>query len=350
MWVVVNSLVLIKCALSRQWGGLWLGRWALLFALLQGQLGWSETLPVPAASMAEFCTTLPRPEYAGLQRIPSGDDWFETYRLAPGVTAIYEPHQWQEVISYLIEGTERALLFDTGNGIGDIAGVVRRLTALPVSVLNSHTHYDHVGGNFAFTTIYAMDTAFTRARQAGHDTRDIAVEVSPAALCRPLPVGVTPENHRGRPFQVSSFIVEGSVLQLGQRQLEVMQVPGHTPDSIVLIDREAGLMWTGDSFYEGPIWLHAPETDLAAYGASVAKLAAMVPDLQALLPAHNTPWVAPSALLDLQRAWLETQAGEAEALVQGDGLVQYRVPGISRFSFLLRADSLESAAASHQNR
>jgi len=64
----------------------------------------------PATSMAEFCTRLPRPAYATLEGVPYASDWFELYRVAPGVTAIYEPYQWQEVISYLIEGSDQALL------------------------------------------------------------------------------------------------------------------------------------------------------------------------------------------------------------------------------------------------
>ena len=54
----------------------------------------------PAQSMADFCKSLPRAEYKTLERIKHNSEWFEVYQVAPGVTAIYEPHQWQEVISY----------------------------------------------------------------------------------------------------------------------------------------------------------------------------------------------------------------------------------------------------------
>ncbi len=63
---------------------------------------------------------LPRAEYAHLPRVPVAEAWFEVYRVAPGVFAIYEPHQSEETISYLIVGDKLALLFDTGMGIGDI--------------------------------------------------------------------------------------------------------------------------------------------------------------------------------------------------------------------------------------
>ena len=293
----------------------------------------------PATSMAEFCTRLPRPAYATLERVPYASDWFELYRVAPGVTATYEPYQWQEVISYLIEGSDQALLFDTGNGIADIAAVARKLTSKPMAVLNSHTHYDHVGGNYAFDRIMGMNTAFTRSRQRGHPNEDIAVEVSPEALCRELPPTVSASTHVGRPFTVTRFIEDGYMIELGGRTLEVLHIPGHTPDSIALLDAENGLLWTGDTFYEGPIWLYAPETDFDAYARSLRKLVRYVPQLKALLPAHNTPWVEPERLLELQAGFKAMLAGQAQVVEQGHGMFEYRVPGVTAFSFLLSSET-----------
>lgn len=312
--------------------------WLLFAALLNHPATVAHAeVQSPAASMAEFCLKQPRPVYASLTRLKSDNDWFELYRVAPGVTAIYEPHQWQEVISYLIEGEQSALLFDTGNGIANIAAVVHKLTSKPVHVLNSHSHYDHVGGNALFPSIYGMETDFTRSRQAGMRNQDIRIEVSPAALCRPLPHGVSEDSHIGEAYQIEKFISDGHRFDLGGRQLEVLHVPGHTPDSIALIDRAAGLMWSGDSYYSGPIWLYAPETDLVAYEKSVNRLAAEVPNLKALLPAHNTPWVEPGALLQLQSAVVKLRSGQLQAIDQGDGTAIYEVDEDSAFSFLLAA-------------
>ena len=290
--------------------------------------------------MAEFCAALPRIEYEALNRIESSSSWFELYRIAPGVTAIYEPHQWQEAISYLIEGDETALLFDTGNGIADIFTVVKKLSNKPISVLNSHTHYDHVGGNFSFENIIGMDTQFTRKRQAGHVNKDIAIEVSPAALCRGLPEGVTETNHIGKPFSVSQFIQDGHIIDLGGRQLEVIHLPGHTPDAIALIDRKAGLLWTGDSYYSGPIWLFAAETDLDAYAKSLQRLIQEIPNVKALLPAHNTPWVDPAVLPRVMAAFKLMMAGQSIKIDQGYGMIEHKIDGESQFSFLLRDEPI----------
>ena len=118
------------------------------------------------AQQAEWCKKLPRPGYSKLERVANADPWFEVYKIRPGVFAIYEPHQAEEVISYLIVGGDRALLFDTGMGISNIQAVVAGLTKLPVSVVNSHTHNDHVGDNWRFNDIYGMDTDFTRRQRS----------------------------------------------------------------------------------------------------------------------------------------------------------------------------------------
>ncbi|MGI9286437.1 MAG: MBL fold metallo-hydrolase [Pseudomonadales bacterium] len=313
--------------------------WCISVAELNGQSANAEELS-PAKSMAEFCRKLPRKEYAKLQRVQHPDDWFELYTVAPGVTAIYEPHQWQEVISYLIEGETSALLFDTGNGLANIAAVAQALTDKPIAVLNSHSHYDHVGGNYAFDKIYGMDSAFTRKRQRGHANKDIAIEASAEALCRSLPKGVTQENHVGRPYKVTEFISDGFRIDLGARELEVIHVPGHTPDALALIDREAGLLWTGDSYYSGPIWLWAPETDLKAYARSLRRLSKEVANLKALLPAHNTPWVMPEVLGRVEKGFHAMLNGKTMREAQEGDLVEHRVKGETAFSFLMRDEPL----------
>jgi glyoxylase-like metal-dependent hydrolase (beta-lactamase superfamily II) len=296
----------------------------------------AEAEPSPNFTMAEFCNKLPRTDYAAFAQVNDSNPWFQVFQIAPGVKAIYEPHQWQETISYLIEGKNKALLFDTGNGIGDIHGLVKRLSDKPITVVNSHSHFDHVGGNYAFKNVYAMDTTFSKERQKGISNKDIAEEVSSQALCRPLPKGVSVTNHIGRPYQVTKRIADGYVFTLGDRNIEVIHIPGHTPDAIALIDRDQGLLWTGDSFYAGPIWLYAPETDLVAYGSSLDRLILELPNVKRLLPAHNTPWVSAELLPRAKRAFDKVLNGEAKSQESFQGTVIYSVEGESEFSFLMR--------------
>ena len=96
-------------------------------------------------------------------------------------------------------------------------------------------------------------------------------------------------------------------------QLEVLRTPGHTPDSICLLDRANGLLFTGDTYYSGEIYLWSPETSVADYTASIGKLAALDPGLKKLLPAHGPPVAEPGRLSELQAALQDIAAGRATA-------------------------------------
>src|ERR1700688_5005457 len=136
--------------------------------------------------MPAWCKPLPRTEYKSLQRVLPNESWFEVYKVSPGVFALYEPHQAEETISYLIVGTKQALLFDTGMGIGNLKAVVARLTSRPIVVLNSHTHDDHVGDNWQFPFVFGMDTVFTRTNAKG-SREDAQAEIAKDQLCGAVP-------------------------------------------------------------------------------------------------------------------------------------------------------------------
>jgi len=270
-----------------------------------------------------WCHDLPRTIYANLERVNVSNKWFEVYRLDNDVFAIYEPQQWQEVISYLILGREKALLFDTGNGIGKISEVVNELTILPVVVLNSHTHFDHIGGNSEFRDILAMDTDYTRNNVDGYSNELVREEISEEALCGSLPAEFNPATYYTPSFIVKTFIRDGYKIDLGGRILEVLSTPGHTPDAISLLDLDLGLLWVGDIYYEGPIWLFVPETDLDVFYNSVKRLCNMVPHLATLHPAHNSPIAQPQSLYALKKALINVQNGTISGKVISGGRLEY---------------------------
>jgi glyoxylase-like metal-dependent hydrolase (beta-lactamase superfamily II) len=281
----------------------------------------------------DWCKQLPRPQYKNLERLPSPDPWFEVYRPAPGVFAIYEPRQFEEAISFLILGEKRAILFDTGMGIGDIKRVVTSLTTLPIVVLNSHTHNDHVGDNWEFDDIYGMDTDFTRTNAKGSSI-DAQAELVSGSVCGQLPTGFDAQSYSTRPFHITKWIHDSETIDLGGRALEIISTPGHTPDAICLLDRKNGLLFTGDTFYDAPIWLYRPETNLDAYVRSVERIAALAPQLKLLLPSHNVPVANPSRLPKLLVAIKKVRAGALQPVAAGEGKVTFSVNG---FVFLMAA-------------
>ncbi len=287
------------------------------------------------APTPEFCAEIPRPGWAAYDQDAASDDWFKVYRLDDNLYAIAEPWQWQEVISYLIVGERRALLFDSGNGIGDIRAVVDQLTSLPVTVLASHSHFDHVGGHWRFDDILAPDTPYTNERARGYSNGAVREEASAAALCVSLPPGVSEDNHYVEPFAPTARVGEGATIDLGGVALEVLSVPGHTPDSIALLDRAGRRLFTGDTYYKGPIWLFVPETDLAAYRTSIARLAGLIPEIDAVHGAHNEPFSRPEELVKVRDGFAAVMAGSVKPAEVSDGKARYH---FDTFEFLLQAD------------
>jgi glyoxylase-like metal-dependent hydrolase (beta-lactamase superfamily II) len=293
----------------------------------------SSSPPPQSAVPADWCKTLPRPEYKSLERVFIHEPWFEVYKVDPGVFAIYEPHQAEEVISYLIVGTKQAVLFDTGMGIGNIHDLVSRLTSRPIVVLNSHTHNDHVGGNWQFPFVFGMDTAYTRTSAKG-SRDDAQSELAPAMICGDLPKSFNAAAYATKPWKTSMAVHDGFKINLGGRTVEIIATPGHTPDAICLLDRANGLLLTGDTYYPAPIWLYRPETDLDAYVASVKRIAALEPQLRLVLGGHNVPVAEPSVLPKLVAAIETVRSGGGDVKPEADGKSIHTLGG---FSFLLHA-------------
>lgn len=311
---------------------------AIVAALLV--LGWSgcadEPLPDSDGDLVQnrgegkenWWDALPRPAWNELERVEQDQAWFEVYRVEDGIFAIYEPGQFEEVISYLIVGSEKAVLFDTGLGIGDMKRVVAELTDFDPIVVNSHTHYDHVGGNHQFNTIYGTDTEFTRANARGRDHETVAEFVGDGWIWKPTPEGFSQETYRSEPFTITDILEDRQVLDLGDRKLEVLLTPGHAPDALCLLDRENRLLFTGDTFYPAPLYAHLDGSDFYRYRETAKRLAALAGSVDVLLPSHNVPRVSSDYLPKMRDAFESIADGSASYVIS-DGNREYSFDGFT---------------------
>lgn len=282
----------------------------------------------PLSTSGYTCDDIPRPENAKLPLSAHSDDWFQVYESAPGVFSIAEPFQVEETISHLIVGDDRALLFDTGLGVLPIEPVVRRITDLPVTVLNSHTHYDHVGGNWEFETVLAIDSEYTKANMAGFDNARIGLDFVPEAFCNGVPDGVELEAFETKSWRATGFVKDGDTIDLGDRELEVLRMPGHTPDSTAILDREQRLLFTGDTWYDASLWLFVRETNLDDYEASIARLAGLESEADYLFGAHNSVRYPSGILARVREAVQKIRAGDVEGTTDDFGRLAFDVDGI----------------------
>lgn len=224
--------------------------------------------------------------------------WFAVDEPAPGVYRIQEPLHEENVKSFLVLGTERAALIDTGMGVADLRAVVDRLTSLPVTVINSHAHWDHIGDNHRFDEVWIHEAeAEDLARGVSNET--VAWWFEPEHLRGPLPDGVTPASISYPPMTPTGTLEGGEEIDLGDRCLEVIHCPGHSPGGIALWDERNGILFTTDVAYPCTLLVH-DRADLPTYHETLRRLAALDPQPRALYGSHCDVEM-PVAMLAAQR-------------------------------------------------
>ena len=245
---------------------------------------------------------MPRKSWENYEPINTKQDWYEVYKLNKNTYAIYEPNQWQEAISYLLIGSERAMLVDTLQGISNLKFVVDQLTELPIIVINTHSHYDHIGSNYQFDTIYGLQNTYTANNARGLSNQELQGNVTPGSIWKNLPKNFSFEFYESKSYKIDKFVKNGDVIDLGNRIIEVIHVPGHSPDSIILIDKKSRLMLTGDSFYPAPIYVYSDSSSFQDFFISSQIMFSYRDDVDYLLPGHNETMQSVKFLSELRSA------------------------------------------------
>jgi glyoxylase-like metal-dependent hydrolase (beta-lactamase superfamily II) len=256
---------------------------------------------------------LPRPSYANLHRLKSNQPWFELYEVDSNVYAFYEPGHFEEAISYPVVGGRKAALIDTGCGIGNVKMLTEEFTELPLMVVNTHSHYDHIAQNYMFQEVALFDAPNARqASRNGCSKAEMSSLLANGMLSKALPEHFDPQNYQVPPFAVTRWLKNGDIIDLGHRSLEVVHTPGHSPDSICLPERDAKLLWTGDIYYPSAIYVHLPGSDLADFINSYERMIALSPLYERLLPSHNETCIEKRRLEQVLEAAEDIRAGKAK--------------------------------------
>jgi glyoxylase-like metal-dependent hydrolase (beta-lactamase superfamily II) len=236
------------------------------------------------------------------------DDYFVVQDLGAGPFAIGEPRYYQQNYSYLIIGTKRAVMFDSGSGTRDIGKAVRSLTKLPVTVIVSHLHFDHFGGIGAFDRVAMIDEPQTRADVSNGRFQPRRYEYLGFWDGRTSPS-----------TRVTEWLAPGAVIDLGGRSLTVLSTPGHTPSSVALFDTTNDRLFIGDYMYPTTLYAFLPGASLSAYRRTAQRLLATLPEDTILWSAHccrkgdgvAAPWLTMQDVRDLDRTLMRMKAGSA---------------------------------------
>lgn len=246
------------------------------------------------------------------------ENWFTVEKIDDSTYGISEYQHWEETHCYLLCGTEKAILIDTGLGVGNIRKVVDSLTALPILVVTTHVHWDHIGGHKYFEHI-----AVHKAEQEWLSQRfPIPLQVVKHNLtCNPcgFPEEFALDDYtlyRGQPDIVFD---DGDSFDLGERRLTVIHTPGHSPGHCCFYEADRKYLYSGDLIYKGCLDAFYSTTDPQQFYRSVQRIQKM--KVNRVLPAHHQLMI-PVHMIDAIEEAFSLLARQGN-LAQGKGLFDF---------------------------
>lgn len=252
---------------------------------------------------------------------PPALDWFTINEIDETTFAITEDGHWEHVHSYLFLGTESAALIDTGTGIADIRSVVRTLADVPILVVTTHVHWDHIGGHGLFDQrlVHRLDADWLRnGIPQPLESQRANLTLHPFTKVAPPQFSVQNwEPYRGEP---TGLLEDGDLIDLGGRQLSVVHTPGHSPGHIALHEHEREYLVTGDALYQGTLYAFYESTDPTAFARSIDKLCRLE-YVTTILPGHNDLPLGRDCLETAQAAFRQIE--RQGALHHGSGLHEF---------------------------
>lgn len=244
-------------------------------------------------------------------------DWFTVDKIDSETYIISEYRHWEETHCYLINGSDRSLLIDTGLGICNIYEEVKRLTDKPVTAVATHIHWDHIGGHKYFPDFYAHEAELDWLNGKFPLSIDTVREMVLDRCDAPDGFDVSAyEMFQGTPIKL---VDDGDIIDLGTRKLGVLHTPGHAPGHLCFFERERGYLFTGDLVYKDVLFAYYPSTDPEAYLASLEKLAEL--PAQRVFPAHHSLDIQPEIIVRMRDAL--RQLKEEGKLHHGSGTFDY---------------------------
>ena len=181
---------------------------------------------------------------------------------------------------FLLTGTKRALLIDSGMVTHNAKELAEQLTDLPISLLNTHADPDHIGSNGEFPSFYMHPAEATNYYNSQGGTGEI------------IPVW------------------DGDIIDLGDRPLQIIEIPGHTPGSIAVLDGKR--LFSGDPIQDDKIFMFGIQREMHAYRLSLLKLKKY--RFEEIYPSHGTCPVHPELIDLLYEAAGNVMAGKVPGI------------------------------------
>lgn len=254
-----------------------------------------------------------------LEVLMGDNNWLTVEQIDRDTFSISEYKHWEETHCYLLCGKRLAILIDTGLGVSDIRKIVNSLTVLPIMVVTTHVHWDHIGGHRFFDNI-----AVHEAEKDWLSVKfPISLEVVKDNLTR-LPCSFP------RDFNINTYRIfqgvpqrilrDGDILDLGGRTIQVIHTPGHSPGHCCFYELERNYLYSGDLIYRGCLDAFYPTTDPQLFFQSIRRILGY--KIKKVLPGHHQMDIPVSLIIDIENGFAQLE--KLGKLKQGNGLFKFR--------------------------
>ena len=182
---------------------------------------------------------------------------------------------------FLLEGEEKAALIDSGVNCPNASDIVRKLTCKPLILLNTHGDGDHTSGTDGFTNIHIHPMDYVEC--------DVKNRY-PNTLMIPLN--------------------DGDIINLGNRPLKIIHIPGHTKGSVAFLDIANRVLYAGDSVQKGHIYMFGKKRCPELFEKSLDKLIAIKGEYDCIYASHDSFMLSSDYVEKVKVAWEHVRSGE----------------------------------------
>lgn len=246
-------------------------------------------------------------------------EWYTVEKIDEETFVISEYRHWEETHCYLLLGETRCLLIDTGLGVGDIKEVVDQITSLPIEVVTTHIHWDHFGGHGQFQRFGVHEAE----KEWINGSFPLPLEVVKRNLTinqMDFPKDFSLENYQLFQAEPSWIFRDNDIIEFGNRSVQVIHTPGHSPGHVCFYEKEKGYLYSGDLIYEGKLDAFYPTTNPNDFLSSIQKLQSF--RMNRILPGHHKLNISVELLNEIEQGFVELlQLGQ---LKQGNGIFEFQ--------------------------
>ena len=245
------------------------------------------------------------------------NDWFTINEIDKDTYVISEYRHWEETHCYLLNGTKRSLLIDTGLGICNISEVISEFTDKPVTAIATHIHWDHIGGHKYYPDFYAHEAELDWLN-GGFPQPLETIKEYVVDRCE-LPTDFQINEYKFFQGKPTKILHGGEHIDLGGRMVAVIHTPGHAPGHMCFWEANTGYLFTGDLVYKDTLTAWFPSTDPKAYLKSLETVSEL--PAKRVFPAHHSLDIQPELLTRMRKAFRELKANGQ--LQHGSGTFDY---------------------------